>query len=340
MRVRFNGVVVVGLFSACGGKSPDAPTATTKTPGTCIPTGAAVVPTVTSLTQATLTFCVDNPHCFTADLEAKTIAAASADASGGGRTKANVIFNPGSGSADGPTSASIGPSVHSKGLTACTNDKLTCHELPIDAASVSDKPIAVSDDATLVAIDTRNPNDVKKSPGRLETWDAVTGKKLASFEMRYGPDHLGMDDVPRRGKLAFLGHTVLAFTEPGCALPCSSATMYSVRGNDLGLLASDPTAASAEHFHDDLYVIHSYGPPGPLVVQDAATGKSMQLGTDTNWDAVVTPDRIVRVVGPSSDIGPAPRSARVEVWGQDLKLVTAIAVPTCAAVAAGSGRRP
>jgi hypothetical protein len=300
---------------------------------TCLPRGAAVVPDRMALTGASLTFCfaapidaggsAENPYCFTADLETKTIAATTAP-TGDRRIRRHRLYDPAGGS--------IEPSAHGTGLTVCTSDKATCHDLAIDPASLGDKPVAVSDDAAFVAIDTRSygPSATQRSPGRLETWDAVAGKKLASFEIAYGPDRFGSDHSAGR-VLQFLGDTVIAFTESPCALPCSSATMYSVRGTYLGLLASDPTASSAERFHDDLFVLHEFRPGGPFVVQDIATGKTVQLDPDPDWDAVVTPERIVRVVG-SGSFEAAARPARVEVWGPDLTMVTAIAVPTCVAV--------
>src|SRR5262245_19914049 len=220
----FATIVAVGLFGAsgaCDGRARDClePTAATKIPSTCIPTDADVVPSHMALTGATFTFCLatlaGTAYCFTADLEAKTIAPAAppTDASGDNRIRKNRLWGEGN-----PMSASIGPSAHGKGLTVCTSDKAACHDLPIDAARNGDKPIAVSDDATLVAIDTRSyrPNDTQKSPGRLETWDAVSGKKLASFEMHYGPDGLGFDHPVAVHSLQFLGYTVIAFTDPPC----------------------------------------------------------------------------------------------------------------------------
>lgn len=337
MRVQGVGFAILVAVSACGGTDGHAPRAA-NTAGTCIPAGADVRPSRMALAGAKLTFCLaanaGKPSCFTADLEAKTIAPSSAPtASDDGRGRKEFPLW----AANGPkaASATIDPSTHGKGLTACTHDKATCHELPIDAASIGDKPMDVSDDATLVAIDTRDPKDTHRLPGRLETWDAVTGKKLASFEIHYGPTTSGYE-TPNH-ILEFVGHAVIAFTESACALPCSSAMMYSVRGKYLGMFAADPTGATAEHFRDDLYLLRSPGPDPWFVVQDMATGKTLQPDNAENWEVVVTPDHIVRVVG--SQLGkPTPRSPRVEVWGPDLKLVTAIAVPTCAAVPAGPGR--
>jgi hypothetical protein len=319
-------IVAVGLFSvagACGGN--DGHVTTAKIVSTCIPTGADVKPSRMALTGATFSFClaasVGAPYCFAADLGAKTIVPASPPATTADHLSAKdyPLWRP---NGENPTSATLEPSTRGKGLTACTHDKATCHELPIDPATLGDRPSAVSDDAALVAIDMRSyrPKDMK-SPGTVVTWDAATGKKLASFEMHYGPTTTGYEGSTRI--LDFLGHTVIAFTDSGCALPCSSATMYSVRGKYLGMLASDPTGARAERIRDEVYLLHSGGDPQPFFVQDVATGKIMPPDTDTNWDAVVTPDRIVRLVGTTA------RPPRVEVWGPDLTLVTTIAVPMC-----------
>jgi len=318
-------VVPSACTGACGGKSGSAPKAEPAIQVACVPTVANVMPAVKALDGAMFSFCVtaeSTPYCFTADLEARTLTASPAAMDTGG-PEHHLILE------DGPTKASIEESRNGKGLTVCTADKATCHDLPIAAASMNEHPMAVSDDATLVVIDKRidRRNGVEKAPGRIETWDATTGKKLATFQAKYGRDDLRMEDVPRRGILAFLGHTVLAFTEPGCALPCSSATMYSVQGKYLGMLAADPTASTATHFHDSLYVLHSYGPPGALTVQDAATGKSVQLDAEPSWDAFVTRDRIVRVVG---SWGATASPPRVQVWGPDLTLVTEIVIPSCA----------
>src|SRR5258706_2196615 len=226
LRVELATIVAVSLFSAggaCGGKDGHAPRAA-KSAGTCIPAGADVGPSSMALDGAKFTFClaerVDNPYCFTADLEAKTIAPASppTDTSDKSRSRKDFVLWGGNG-ADrlDPAAASIEPSAHGKGLTAYTHDKTTCHDLPIDAASIGQKPIAVSNDATLVAIDTRRhgPNHMQTSPGRLETWDAVTGKKLASFEMHYGPTTSGYETDDHY--LEFLGHTVIAYTMSACA---------------------------------------------------------------------------------------------------------------------------
>lgn len=287
-----------------------------------MPISAQVEPRDVTLTGATFAFCFEGynnlRYCFAADLAAKTLSRTSPRVDG--NSPAFVVG--GRDQFGHPKGASLDRSADGKGLTACTADKATCHDLPIDAANL-EKPIAVSDDATLVAIDT---STTPKTPGTMETWDAVTGKKLASFEMHYGRDGLGFDHGPTPGTLAFLGHTVLAYTMP-CTQPCSTATMYSVRGEYLGELASEASSASADHFHDDLYVLHSIF--GPFVVQDAATGQSVQPDADTNWDAVVSPDRIVRVVGPSQISDPPQGPPRVEVWGPDLKRVTVIPVPAC-----------
>jgi hypothetical protein len=349
--VGFAAIVAAGLVGACNARgsvegpaptgygSASVPTlsvAADAAARTCVPTGADVEPCCMALTGNTFTFCLavrftSDRYCFTADPSAKTIAPASAPPAAPVdlRSEKNLLYGR-------RRSATIDPSARGKGLTVCTADKATCHELPIDAANHESKPMAVSDDATLVAIDTHSygPNDTQKTPGRLETWNAVTGKKLASFEMHYGPDGLGSDHTPQ-GVLAFFDHTVIAFTMP-CALPCSTATMYSVRGKYLGLLASEASSSTAEHFHHDLYVLHA-AHNGTFVVQDAATGKSRQPDTNTNWDAVVEPDRIVRVVGPSQDIDPMPRVPGIEVWGPDLKLVTEIAIPMCPSAPVGSG---
>ena len=356
--IRFAAIVVAGLVGvggACGDRNahapgaakhaagqPYAPSAATRIAAghACMPDDVDVLPSGMALTGTRLAFCLAMPaldpragdrYCFTVDLEAKTIVAspAPAAAAGDGRGHKDVF---------GASTATIQPSVHGHGLTVCTADKATCHELPIDAESIGSRPTAVSDDATLVAIDTRSyrPSDTQRAPGRVETWDAVTGKRIGRFDMHYGPDRYGSDHGPG-GIVGFLGHTVIAFTME-CALPCSTATMYSVRGKYLGILGADPTAATADRFHDDLYMLRSNGPDnGPFVVQDAATGKTMQLDGNTNWDAVVTTDLIVRVVGPSPD--PAPRPPRVEVWGPNLTLVTDIAVPKCEAAPVGSGGR-
>lgn len=329
--------VIVAASLCSGGACGHAPKAAANSTGTCVPTGTDVVPTRMALTGATLRFCLAEPagtgtgtlHCYTANLEAKTIAPTSPPTDASAESRPRKDFPLWAANGRNPASASLDPSAHGKGMTACTSDKTACHDLPIDAASLGDKPIAVSDDATLVAIDTRNPKDTRRLPGRLETWDAVTGKKLASFEIHYGPTTEGYE-TPNH-VLEFLGHTVIAYTESACALPCSSATMYSVRGKYLGLLASDPTGARAEQFHDELYLLYSQGPDWPLVVQDMATGKSVQLDDDRNasWDTIVTPAHIVRVVAPSRSNDSAPRSPRVEVWEPDLKLASTIAVPTC-----------
>jgi len=326
---------VVAVFGApaCGSKNGDAPIATPTTSSTCVPTGADLAPSHMSLTGATATFCLASRvtrYCFTADLEKKTIAAApEPPASDKNRTR-TLIFE------DAPTKATIEPSANGKAITVCTADKRTCHDLPIAGASIDEKPMAVSDDAMLVAIDTRSyrQNDVRKSPGRIETWDAVTAKKLASFDMKYGPDHLGTDDVRRTGILAFLGHTLIAFTEPGCALPCSSATIYSTEGKYIGMLAADPTATSAERVRDELFVLYAYGPDRSFILQDLASGTSVRPDTEMSWDAVATPDRILRVVGLSRTDDKALPLPRLEVWGPDLKIVTKIFVPTCAPVSA------
>src|SRR5678815_2277020 len=118
-------------------------------------------------------------------------------------------------------------------------------------------------------------HDTHRTPGALETWDAVTGKRLASFSMHYGPKDLEIESGPG-GHLEFLEHAVIAFTMP-CALPCSTATMYSPRGKYLGLLAAEASSATATHVHDHLYVLHAVN--GPFVAQDAVTGTSVQLDT-------------------------------------------------------------
>ncbi len=291
-----------------------------------------VEPNRTTLAGPTFAFCLaeraGERYCFTADIETKTIALASPPTTAAGESRDHSIHK--------SNSSRIEPSAKGKGLTVCTADKATCHQLPIAAAHIGSKPMAVSEDATLVAIDTRNyrKNETPRTPGSLETWNAATGKKLASVKLRYGRDSSGQDLVSPRA-LGFLGHTVLAFTTPECALPCSVATLYSARGKYLGQLAADPTSASAYHFHDDLYVLH--GAIGEFIVQDLATGKVVRKDTDdtdTTWDAIVTSDHIVRVVVPDQSIANAPRTPRVEVWGPDLKLVTEIAVPTCAATPA------
>lgn len=262
--VGFATLVAASLFSAgaCGGTPVRVNRAST-----CVPAGTDIVPSRMALVGTRFTFCLaehaGNSYCFTADLEAKTIAPASAPPDASSDHRQRVFWE---GNGENPTGASLAPSLRGKGLTACTHDKATCHELPIDAASAGDKPVAVSDDATLVAIDTRDPSPDGK--GWLEIWDAVAGKQLASFEIRYGPTTAGYE-TPHR-KLVFLGHTVVAFTESACALPCSSATMYSTRGKYLGMLATDPTAATAEHFHDELYLLRTQGPDRSFVVQDAA----------------------------------------------------------------------
>lgn len=312
MRIQIQVALLVG---ACGHAPRGAATST------CVPADADVGPSRMTLTGATLRFCLGTPSCFMADLDAKTIVPASPPSDDAGGHKDFFLWG---GNGANPASASLEPSA--RGVTVCTHDRATCHELPIAAASLGEKPVAVSDDATLVAIDTRSHGSerMQSSPGTLETWDAVTGKKLATFEMHYGSTTSGYESPNHQ--LEFLGHAVLAYTESACALPCSSATMYSVRGTYLGMLASDPTSATAERFHDELYLLRSPGPDWPFVVQDAATGKSVQLDPDRNasWGAVVTPDHIVRVVAGT------PRVPRVEVWGRDLTLVTAIAVPACA----------
>jgi hypothetical protein len=86
---------------------------------------------------------------------------------------------------------------------------------------------------------------------------------------------------------------------------------------------------------DPRYLLHAYD--GPFVVQDVATGKIVMQDPATNWDAVMTSDHIVRVVGPSRAVDHALRPPRVEVWGPDLKLVTEIAVPMCAAPESAGG---
>jgi hypothetical protein len=286
-----------------------------------------VEPGSLTLAGATFAFCLSartgDRYCFTANIEASTIALTRPPTAAVESHDHSIHES---------NSNRIEPSAKGKGLTVCTADKATCHQLPIAAANIGSKPMAVSEDATLVAIDTRNyrKNETAMTPGRLETWDAVTGKKLASLKLRYGRDHSGQNVVSPRA-LGFLGHTVLAFTTPECALPCSVATLYSVRGKYLGELAADPTIASAHHFHDDLYVLH--GPIGEFIVQDLATGKVVRADTDdtdTTWDAIVTADQIVRVVVPDQSIEHAPRTPRVDVFGADLKPVTEIAVPTCA----------
>ncbi len=195
--LRFTASVAVGLSSggACGDKDAPAPPATATSARTCIPSDANAIIHM-ALTGTKLTFCLaarfDNPYCFTADLDAKTIASARAPAAFGNITRLDTI--------DGarPGRASIGPSPRGKQLTACTSDKTTCHDIPVDPATIGDKAMAVSDDATLVAIDIRRPRprDTQKTPGRLETWDAVNGKKLASFVIEYGADGLGFDHAP------------------------------------------------------------------------------------------------------------------------------------------------
>ena len=312
MRARFAAVFVV--IAACGGKNgPTKPGASR-----CVPASTDLFPTHMALTGTTLAFClgVDKPSCFTADLVSKTIASASLPKDVSNDRRGRVLW---AGNGSDPASASIERSAHGKGLTACTSDKATCHELPINAASIGDAPIAVSDDATLVAIDRRNPKDTKRAPGELETWDAVTGKKLASFAIHYGPTTNGYE-MPTH-IVEFVGHTVIAFTESACALPCSSAKMYSVHGKDLGMLAADPTGAAAEHFHDELYVLY-WEPDRLFTVQDMATGKTVQPDKNASWDAIVTPEHIVRVVG--------SMQPRVEVWGLDLTRTTVIPIPTCA----------
>jgi hypothetical protein len=163
----------------------------------------------------------------------------------------------------------------------------------------------------------------------METWDAVTGKRIARFAFRYGPDG-GAIKNEYGGDLVFLGHSVTAFRMP-CAQPCSEATMYSVRGKYIGMLAVEATSTSGELFHDDLYVLHAHEPFGVFVVQDATTAKSVTPDEDEVWEAVVTPQRIVRVVGQSSLHRHAPR---VEVWGPDLKLSVTITIPICDTLAA------
>ncbi|CAN5895634.1 hypothetical protein BH11MYX3_BH11MYX3_16570 [soil metagenome] len=320
-------IVVVGLLGACNGKDatvPAAPVAVPKVPPTCLPPGDELEPSHVALTGDQFSFCFNARYgdqrssCFTANLGTRTIVPASppGGASLDSRTPNHRLY----GREPQPT---IEPSASGKGVTVCTGDRTSCHDLPIDPTIIGSKPTAVSDDATLVAVDTRSylPTDNAKTPGKLETWDAVTGKKLASFPITYGPspgEYPGLVG----GDLAFFDHTVIAFTMP-CALPCSTATMYSVRGTYLGFLAAEASSTTAVPFHDNLYVLHAVN--GPLVVQDSATGKSVSPDIDTSWDAVVTPSRIVRIVGP------ALRRPRVDVWGPDLKLVTEIAVPMCPA---------
>jgi hypothetical protein len=324
-------IVAVGLLGACAKDGEDrrgsAGAAPVKT-HTCLPPDVTVDPGWMTLDGSTVGFCLsepyskDGPYCFTADFSAKTIAPAPTPVGApvGRGSKQTSFYGT-------DENATIERSAHGKGLTVCTADKATCHEVPIDAARVESMPMAASKDATLVAIETHpdGPHDTQKTPGRMETWDAVTGKKIASFVMHYGPDDFGSDHG-LDGILSFFEHTVLAFSLP-CALPCSYATMYDVHGKYLGLLASEVSSAVAEHFHDNLYLLHS-SPSGPFVVQDAVTGKSVVPGTNTNWDAIVEPDRIVRVVG--TPVGDEPMRPRVELWGPDLKLVSELAVPMCA----------
>lgn len=282
-------------------------------PRGCLPADATdYAPSALVVDGLRASFCLTpfggDPYCFAVDLATRTalptpapIAALAPMRDGPGRPLPTI------------------EATATHGLRVCAVDKTTCHELAL-AVDPKERPIAASDDGALLAVAPRGASLAHGARAQVETYDLATGKRLARFTAHFGGAH---SEGEGGTELAFFGHAVVAIGIP-CAGPCGEGTLYDVRGKRLGELAVEASSFTAEHFHDDLYVVQSID--DRFVVQDAATGKVVAADPAGGHFVVrVAPDRIVRAVG----IDGAGAGGAIVVHDAAARPILTLAMPRC-----------
>ena len=298
------GVAEHGLAATVLAHPPPA-IAVTPTPATelearpCLPKDLVARPIAARLAGNVFAFCFaedrSDPYCFALDIATRAVAPAVPPLD---------VLAPPHDDDDHSHGAKIDQT--DDGLEVCVTPD-SCRTLATTNSEDADR-VAVSEDGVVAAV---------AFPGnRMETWNVLTGKRIARFKIHYGT----RDNGEQGGRsISFWGHNILAVFTP-CAGPCGDGTVFSPRGKDLGAVPFEPSGMGATRFHDNLWVLASF--ESGFAIADATTN-DLVAEHDASAFQIATDSDHVAAVFERKHVG------RAVVYGRLGKLVAEAKAPRC-----------